>query len=227
MLSLNYLILVLNILLGAAWNQGARFKHFGKTYPDEEIFKVGSATNSNSSVKKRLLSKGLIEYQCNSCGIAEWMDKPISLELNHINGINNDNSIPNLELLCPNCHSQTDNFRGRNQTSAKLEERKQRFLDQNIGFVPIIDTIQKEEKRCLTCDTLIKDHRNKYCSYECRNLAHSTVKITKEELLDALERFNTVQEVARHFKSAKPTVRNWFDKYDIDYSKIVKTNQWV
>lgn len=42
------------------------------------------------------------------------MGNPIPLELHHINGINTDNRISNLQLICPNCHAQTDNYRGKN-----------------------------------------------------------------------------------------------------------------
>ena len=61
---------------------------------------------------KGLLSS--LEYKC-ECGITDtWQGKKITLELDHINGINSDNRIENLRYLCPNCHSQTPTFRGRN-----------------------------------------------------------------------------------------------------------------
>jgi Zn finger protein HypA/HybF involved in hydrogenase expression len=58
---------------------------------------------------------GLLEESCHECGITEWRGKPLSLCLHHINGINDDNRIENLAVLCPNCHSQTENFAGRNR----------------------------------------------------------------------------------------------------------------
>ena len=65
---------------------------------------------SRSRLKERLIENGLKEYKCECCGLTKWLDKPISLQLHHINGINNDNRLENLQLLCPNCHSQTENF---------------------------------------------------------------------------------------------------------------------
>jgi 5-methylcytosine-specific restriction endonuclease McrA len=62
-----------------------------------------------------------IEYKCKNCGIAKWQGNPIVLELEHIDGNNRNNSIENLELLCPNCHSQTKGFRGRGKNSGKVK----------------------------------------------------------------------------------------------------------
>jgi len=56
---------------------------------------------------------GLLEYKCSICGINTWLNKPLTLQLDHINGDNRDNRIEILRLLCPNCHSQTDNFCGK------------------------------------------------------------------------------------------------------------------
>lgn len=53
--------------------------------------------------------------KCNKCGIDSWMGKPISLELEHIDGNNKNNDRSNLECLCPNCHAQTSTWRGRNR----------------------------------------------------------------------------------------------------------------
>jgi hypothetical protein len=57
------------------------------------------------------------DYKCNdpSCGISEWKGKPISLELEHKDGDTTNNKRENLEGLCPNCHSVTDTWRGRNK----------------------------------------------------------------------------------------------------------------
>ena len=54
-------------------------------------------------------------YTCECCGVSEWNGKEITLQVDHINGLANDNSIENLRLICPNCHSQSDTFGGRNK----------------------------------------------------------------------------------------------------------------
>ena len=54
-------------------------------------------------------------YFCECCGISEWNGKEITLQVDHINGLANDNSLENLRLVCPNCHSQSDTFGGRNK----------------------------------------------------------------------------------------------------------------
>jgi 5-methylcytosine-specific restriction endonuclease McrA len=51
--------------------------------------------------------------KCENCGITEWLGQPINLEIHHINGDRSDNSLNNLMILCPNCHSYTSNFRRR------------------------------------------------------------------------------------------------------------------
>lgn len=81
--------------------------------PDNEIFIENSRYNYRSGIKKRLLKMGW-EYKCSVCGISSWQGKELSLQLDHINGIYNDNRFENLRFLCPNCHSQTNTFAGRN-----------------------------------------------------------------------------------------------------------------
>ena len=72
---------------------------------NDKIFIENSNTNRNS-VKRRIISENLIKYECVFCGNkGEWMGKKISLILDHINGINNDNRLDNLRFVCPNCNS--------------------------------------------------------------------------------------------------------------------------
>lgn len=73
---------------------------------------------SRHQLKKRLLHDGLLEYKCSNikCGnTGEWLGEKISLELDHINGVNDDNRIENLRILCPNCHSQTPTYKNKNR----------------------------------------------------------------------------------------------------------------
>jgi transposase len=65
-------------------------------------------------LKRYLLAGGLKANRCEQCGITEWRSRELTMDLHHRNGDGLDNRLENLELLCPNCHSQTDNFAGRN-----------------------------------------------------------------------------------------------------------------
>lgn len=65
-------------------------------------------------LKERLLSENYFERKCYNCNLEIWMNKPIPLELHHINGNKNDNSLNNLKILCPNCHALTNNYRSKN-----------------------------------------------------------------------------------------------------------------
>lgn len=66
-----------------------------------------------SKLSKRLVKEGYKEYACERCSISKWNNESISLELNHIDGNSGNHSLNNLELLCPNCHSQTATYRSK------------------------------------------------------------------------------------------------------------------
>lgn len=68
----------------------------------------------NSSFLKTYLLD-LRERKCEVCGIAEWMGNPAPLELDHKDGDSTNNELSNLRLICPNCHAQTENYKGRNK----------------------------------------------------------------------------------------------------------------
>ena len=95
--------------------------HFGKEvqsvnakYSLEEILVENSPYENIARLKQRLVKEGKMEYKCQNCGISEWLGKPITLQLDHINGVHNDHRLTNLRFLCPNCHSQTDTYAGKN-----------------------------------------------------------------------------------------------------------------
>lgn len=103
-----------HINLGLGANKGRSFN--GKGQPLSEILVEHSAYNNRASLKKRLLKEGLLFNHCYICKCPpQWNSMLLSLQLDHINGISDDHRINNLRLLCPNCHSQTENFSGRNK----------------------------------------------------------------------------------------------------------------
>jgi len=70
---------------------------------------------TRSGVRRVIIKDGLLPYECSECGINEWNNKELSLHLDHINGKNGDHRLENLRFLCPNCHSQTETYTGKNK----------------------------------------------------------------------------------------------------------------
>jgi formate-dependent nitrite reductase cytochrome c552 subunit len=68
-------------------------------------------------LKNRLIKEGRLENVCAVCNLTTWNNKPIQLELDHIDGNRINHTFTNLRLLCPNCHSQTDTYRSKNRAS--------------------------------------------------------------------------------------------------------------
>ena len=84
-------------------------------YTLDEILIENSPYANRTKLKERLVNEQRIKYECALCGNkGEWNGLPLVLQLDHINGVNNDHRIENLRLLCPNCHSQTETFSGKN-----------------------------------------------------------------------------------------------------------------
>lgn len=82
---------------------------------NEEIF-VDNSKSTSSTIKRRIKKDKLIPYKCKKCtNYGFWNNEPLTLQLDHINGINNDHRLKNLRFLCPNCHSQTPTFNRRKQ----------------------------------------------------------------------------------------------------------------
>jgi 5-methylcytosine-specific restriction endonuclease McrA len=83
----------------------------------DDILVVDSNYTNNFRLKSRLVKEEILEYKCSECrNDGKWNGKPLSLQLDHINGVNNDNRIENLRFLCPNCHSQTPTFCGKKRS---------------------------------------------------------------------------------------------------------------
>ena len=86
----------------------------------EDLFTEANAKyRSNHYLKKIIKDFNLIDWKCSCCSIDSWQGKNITLELDHIDGSAHNCKLENLRLLCPNCHSQTDTFRGKGINTGK------------------------------------------------------------------------------------------------------------
>lgn len=84
----------------------------------KENWKLGKLKRIERSTLRKYLAEDR-GYHCEICGIHSWQEKPITLQVDHINGNPGDDSPKNLRLICPNCHSQTTNFSGANKGSGR------------------------------------------------------------------------------------------------------------
>ena len=107
------------------WAQFLKEGDYKKRTSTEKYFSKG-VHHSGGHIRNRILKENLMEYKCALCGnTGEWNGKILILQIDHINGDHDDNRLENLRFLCPNCHSQTDTFAGKN-----LKKEVQIFLPQ-------------------------------------------------------------------------------------------------
>ena len=99
-------------------DMGLNIDHFrygrGRPIPSGSLFVRGTKRRAGV-VKKRALEAGLLSGDvCSTCGLKSvWFGEPLVMELHHVNGNPCDNRLENLRIICPNCHSQTENNKGK------------------------------------------------------------------------------------------------------------------
>lgn len=165
---------------------------------------VERSTYDRGTLKRRLFAEGLRERRCEMCGQDErWNGRRMSLILDHINGISDDNRLENLQVVCPNCAATLDTHCGRN---------------------PVLH----EPRECLACGCLFLpgSTQQRYCSLVCVGAVKSEAtkgvprpELRKaerppyEQLLREIEATGYVA-VGRRYGVSDNAVRKWMRSYE-------------
>ena len=171
-------------------------------------------------LKLRLIKEGIKQHQCESCLLTLWNNKPIPLELDHINGNNCDNSLTNLRLLCPNCHAQTDTYRGKNiKVNSKIESINNDIRNKRLQIKNEIKAL-KLKYTCLICKIEFESRpslTNNYCSQECSHKSQQKNEYSKELIIQLLIKYkgNLVQS-SKELNISDNGLRKWCKKYNLN-----------
>lgn len=208
---------------GKRWNKGLQNIEATAIIPLENILKE-NINYSSTLLRERLINAKIKECKCELCGYTE------NLELHHINGDHYDNRIENLQILCPNCHAKTDNFRGRNTHKNSTPEMTDRKNNQshwctckNCNKEFYSDRIDKTRKFCCReCynEYLIKIQKNQ--AKPLQQFGNGKFEITDlslESIKEQIEKCSNIQEIADNLNINRTTIRNYLKKYNL-YEKF-------
>ena len=161
------------------WSKGERFPE--KWIPAINYLKKDFCVKSDT-LKQKLFRDGLKEKKCEKCGIIKWNKVDAPLELHHIDGDRHNNELPNIKILCPNCHAQTSNY---NRTKT-IKKKK--------NYCKCGKEIRKESKNCPSCDK-IKQRKVKD-------------RPSKEELILMIKE-SSLEAVGRKYNVSGNAVKKW------------------
>lgn len=177
--------------------------HFGQSVQsiernEENIF-IENSTASQKVLRSWYKKGSYSEYKCAICGQEPfWNDMAMTLILDHINGINNDDRIENLRWVCPNCNSQLET------TGSKNPNRKifaKKFYCTECG-----KEISKGSTKCMTCES------------KSRTIPLEQMLVSREELKHLI-RNKSFSQIGRDFNVSDNAVRKWCDKFNLPRKK--------
>lgn len=183
----------LNIeILTAKRTEKIRQSSIKKKIPLSKIMVENSSYGTNH-LKSRLIKEEILEYVCERCGNkGEWMSQKLMLQLEHKNGKSRDHRLENLCFLCPNCHSQTETYSGKNSSM-----KKSRICDQCKG------PTKGKGKICRLC--------------VCRNQPKKFIA-TKEELEKLVKKY-PITTIGKKYGVTDNAIRKRCDKLGVLWRK--------
>lgn len=213
----------------------AKLANYRRKKPLVEILKKDSHY-SNYHLKKRLIEEGVLENKCSHCNLLpEWNKKPLSLQLDHIDGDNSNNERENLRLLCPNCHSQTPTFAGKKLR--KINNCKKCGIAINHKSIHCIlcfktshNSIERvkekklkvskqQKKKCRKCEVFISNASRHELCVDC--MAFQTRKVERPSYveLEGLIRTRSFIYIAKQYGVSDNAVRKWCKYYNLPYRR--------
>lgn len=168
-----------------------RAKSYKTNYVKAENYLDNNKFIKAYQLKKKLLKEKIKENKCEICGLTEWLGKPLIIQLHHINGNNTDNRLENLQMLCPNCHSQTDSYCGKANTNSIKNHCK------DCG-----KEILKESIYCPVCSS---KHKRKI------------KRPTKEQLILDFKELKNIKKMGIKYNVSDNAIRKWLKYYDLPF----------
>lgn len=212
-----------------------------QTIPLDKILIKGDKYVNGNSLKKKLYKSGLKEEKCEKCNLGTtYNNKRIYFHLEHKNGINTDNRIENLEILCSSCHSQTDTFC---RTKKSLENKK----INNIESIESIETTFEKLKinnKCNDCDIIIDDDIQRCSKCYTNNILikkfrknkgdiwkypeNDFINLVKENY--SLNSINTYIKLYKNINTKNNTIKNRIDYLNLNishFSHSKSMKKWI
>lgn len=143
-----------------------------------------------STLVKKLIEEGYKINECECCHNSEWLGKPIKLELHHIDGNQQNNTIENFQLLCPNCHAYTDNYRGNKNKKDKT-------------------------KYCKNCGKEISKWSKSGLCQDCAHKKQYKVEHPPKDKLEIEILTNSYEALGRKYGVSGRTIKKWCIKFGI------------
>lgn len=209
---------------------------------DYNRFQYGKVIKGTTVLNALIALRG---HQCENCKLTKWQNQDITLEVHHIDGNRLNNILENLQLLCPNCHSLTDNYRGKKNTGKAIVSDEQliealknsqtiRQALVSLGLAgrggnyervhALMDkyniSLQNNHKKyyCLDCGTEVNKD-SKYCE-KCRIKHTSKVQNKPDrETLKQMIRTSPFESIGKQYGINGNSVRKWCDKYNLPRTK--------
>lgn len=166
----------------------------------QDVFDGKVEFNNSWRLLQRLFNEGYKECKCEECGITEWNGKPIVFHLHHKDGNHCNNRFENLQVLCPNCHSQTDNYCGKKKKKFKSQKvRKEKSASIKKELKPKKIKIPKESKKP-------KEQK--------------VLPISREDLKRRIYN-ESFLSIAGEYGVSDNAIRKWCDRYHLPRKKTV------